>query len=171
MFLTHPQAGKKLLSNIPRLEGIAEGVLFQEKHFEGGGPPSVIITGKDIPLAARILKVVLDHDVLLARGRTPEVAVEIMRTRNNLYDPDILAALDAEVSSAKEGFVIRALTVKEIMPGMILIDGVKDKAGVIIIPKGYEMTEVIKTKLLNFSSFGNVHEPIRVLDKLRGESL
>lgn len=170
IYLSHPLAGKKLLANIPRLEGIAEAISYQEELYDGRGFTAERPKGPLIPLASRILKAVLDYDVLLATGRTPVKSVEAMRSRDGFYDPSVLDALEAEANNIKEGFIIRAMFLKDILPGMVLADDIKDKAGSILIPKGNEISEVIKARLINFASFGNVVEPIKILEQVIKEN-
>ena len=55
---------------------------------------------------------------------------------------------------------------KDILIGMALADDVKDLRGKILITKGNEITEVLKTRLMNFSSLGDVVEPIKVIDQI-----
>lgn len=155
-----------MLVNIPRFEGIAEAIAYQEKRFDGGGIPGDGRKGAAIPLIARILKVVLDFNALLTTGKTAAQAVEIMRCRQQWYDPDVLAALEAEIMSVKEGFVIRSIGLSEIMPGMELADDIKDSTGVVLISKGHEITEVLKLRLFNYARFGTIVEPIKILESL-----
>lgn len=170
IFESHPQAGKKLLINIPRLEGIAQAIAYQEKRYDGGGGPEDKVKGKGIPLASRILKAVLDYEMLRITGRTPVQSVEIMRSREDSYDLDVLAALDAEINSIKEGYIVRAMGVNEIYPGLVLADDIKDKKGVVLIPRDYEITDILKTRLLNYARYGNVVEPIKILERVEQQS-
>ncbi|MHB8986126.1 MAG: HD domain-containing phosphohydrolase [Eubacteriales bacterium] len=164
--LEHPGIGKKLLSNIPRLYGIAEAVAYQEKTFDGGGIPSGGKGGKEIPFTARILKVAIDFTSLRTAGKTPVQSLDIMHSNIKLYDHDIFAALEAEILSIKEGFLVKTVAINEISAGMVLADDIKDKKGVVHIPKNHEITEVTKMRLLNFARFGNVAEPIKILKKI-----
>jgi len=95
MFMDHPKIGKSLLVNIPRLEGIAEAIAYQEKQFDGGGIPTNDIKGASIPLIARILKVVLDFDLLEIRGKTKLQAIAQMRSHIQWYDPDVFKELES----------------------------------------------------------------------------
>lgn len=171
MFLSHPQAGKRLLANIPRLEGIAGAIGYQEKNYDGSGMPEDSVQGKDIPLASRILKVAVDYEMLLASGKKPDASVDYMRKLSKRYDPDVMAALDAEINSVEDGFIVRALKINRIKPGMILADDIRDVTGVVLVPKGYEITDMLKTRLLNFSSFGNVMEPVKVLESINKKTV
>ena len=163
IFLTHAQTGRNLLSNIPRLEGISEGVFYQFKQFGGQGFPYNNIKGKDIPIIGRILKIVLDFDTLTSKGKSAPRAVEEMLNNTGYYDPDIFAALDAEVLSVANGFVVNAVTIADLVNGMLLADDIKDYSGALLISKGQEITEILKLRLLVFSRLGRVVEPIRIL--------
>lgn len=167
VFLTYPQVGQRLLTNIPRLENIAAGIAYQLKQYDGGGFPADGRKAGAIPFIGRVLKVVHDYDALLQRGNTPAEAIAVMQEQRNFYDPEILGALEAEVLSAEEGFIVRALGLNELLPGMVLADDIRDGRGVILVPKGYEVTEVLKTRLLNFARFSTVAEPVKVLEPVK----
>lgn len=97
MLQMHPQVGHDLITQIPRLEHVAEIVMYQDKRFHGGGFPHGAHTGEQIPLGARILKVALDFDKLIeAKIGYFEACQEIER-RAEWYDPQIVAALRAAV--------------------------------------------------------------------------
>lgn len=163
IFFAHPGIGKKILSNIPRLEGIAEAVNFQEKHFDGGGAPKERRSGVSIPISARILKVVLDFNILIRSGKSRSQAIDEMYKNSKRYDPNILAALDAELLSVKEGYTVKAVSLKEITEGMVSADDIKDINGNVLITKEHEITDILKIRLLNYTRFGTIVEPIKIL--------
>src|SRR5258708_19068798 len=69
IYENHPKVGARLLAKIPRLAGVAEAVALQDTRFvelAGNGG----ISGS-LRLAASILKVALDFDVLVAAGQSP----------------------------------------------------------------------------------------------------
>ncbi|SPF52374.1 Response regulator receiver protein [Candidatus Desulfosporosinus infrequens] len=163
IFLTHAQTGRNLLRNIPRLESISEGVFYQFKQFDGQGFPFNNIKGKDIPLIGRILKVVLDFDTLTSEGNTAPRAVEELLNNTGYYDPDIFAALDAEVLRVATGFVVNAVAIADLVNGMLLADDLIDNYGSILLYKGQEITDILKLRLIVFARLGRVAEPIRIL--------
>lgn len=164
IFLAHPEVGQSLLINIPRFERIAEAVAYQEKHYDGGGVPSDNRNGVNIPISARLLKVAMDFNILLGTGIARDRAFQMMSTKHNIYDPDIMAALEAEILSVKEGYTLKAVALKDITTGMVLADDVRDKKGSLLIPREQEITDVLKIRLLNFTRFSSVAEPIKILD-------
>jgi len=88
-----PMIGQSLLANIPRLEGVGGIVLYQNKHFGGSGSPSDEVKGKEIPLGARIIKILKDFILLQAEGSSDTAIIEKMARRKGWYDPDILASI------------------------------------------------------------------------------
>ena len=165
MFNSHPQAGKNLMANIPRLGGVAEAIAYQLKKYDGGGIPIDGKSGKSIPLAGRILKVILDYDEMIEVGKNSAQILEIMYDRFEHYDPDIVAALEAEILSIEEGYIVRALRLRDITVGMILADDMRDKSGALLLQKGQEFTEIQKIRLMNYARMGIIIEPIRVLER------
>ena len=87
VFDTHPAVGHDLIANIPRLQTVAQMIAYQEKRFDGSGVPPDQRKGREIPLGARVLKVVLDLDILVSGGAAPEAALDALRQRSGWYDP------------------------------------------------------------------------------------
>ncbi len=98
-FAAHPQIGHDLLKSIPRLEGVAEIIGYQDHRFSGEGRPPGTRQGESIPLGSRILKCVLDFDALTMAGTLPDVAVAELLRRPGWYDPKVLTALRARFIS------------------------------------------------------------------------
>ena len=163
IYYSHPQAGKALLLNIPRMEEIANAIAYQFKQFDGKGYPHDEKKGNFIPFLARIIKVILDYDTLLAQGKSTVHAMAEMRRQDNWYDITILAALDAEINSVQPGFVVMALKRAEIAIGMVLAEDILDSSGAILITKGNKITDVLQMRLIVYARLGRIVEPIKVL--------
>ncbi|MDD2619938.1 MAG: response regulator [Syntrophomonadaceae bacterium] len=166
IFVKHPQIAQKLLHNIPRLEGIAEGIAYQFKQFDGGGLPANDKKGKLIPLISRILKLTHDFEQLLKSGLNANQAIDRMRINYDCYDPDVFAALEAEMMNIKEGFLLGYVSVSELLPGMILADDIKDQNGIILIPRLYVISNILKMRLMNYLLMGSIREPIKILQAI-----
>ncbi|PKM78651.1 MAG: two-component system response regulator [Firmicutes bacterium HGW-Firmicutes-15] len=165
MFMAHPQQGKALLSKIPRLEHIAEAIGDQAINFNEN-IALMTNTGKGISMLGRILKVVLDLDGLLLTGKKHLDALEVMRSHYERYDPNVFAALEAELMNVQEGFVVKSISLQEIAPGMVIAENIKDTKGVDLIQAGSEISDVLHLRLLNFAKFTGIREPIKVLQTL-----
>jgi putative two-component system response regulator len=104
---THCAIGYELLSGSrsPLVQLAAEIALTHHERWDGQGYPSRL-SGRTIPLAARVLAVAdafdaLTHDRVHRRGRSPEEAVaEIERGRGTQFDPE---AVDAFVALFEAG--------------------------------------------------------------------
>jgi response regulator RpfG family c-di-GMP phosphodiesterase len=88
-----PEVAVELLGPIPRLGPVREILRYQQKGFDGGGSPADDLAGKELPLGARILRVVLDQQSLEARGLDAETVRDTLRSRAKSYDPEVLEAL------------------------------------------------------------------------------
>ncbi len=164
------RVGGDLLTNIPRLEEIAEGIAYQEKKFDGGGLPRDAVRGNKIPFLGRLLFAVHQYDELVEAGNSPENAVEKMYEDIAWYDPDILAALNAEVMRVKEGFLIREINAGDIKVGMVLADDIRTKTDLLLVAKDQEISNTLRMCVLNFVEKENVIEPIKILDWVRVDS-
>lgn len=149
VFRAHPQAGRDLIGNIPRLEGIAEIVGYQEKLFDGRGFPADYRSGKDIPLGARILKVALDWDALVSDGLGQDMALAEILDRTGCYDPAVVAAL-ARVMEISATHVIREIKLADLAPGMVIARDIRSAGGTLLCARGQEMHPAMLLRLRNY---------------------
>ncbi len=162
LFEMHPMVGSDLVAKIPRMEQIAQMIGYQEKRFDGRGTPRDTLHGEEIPLGARILKVVLDFDILEAKGVSREKALKDLKERVGWYDPGILDVLE-EILQVTGTEQIKLVKVKDLEIDMVLTEDIVSESGTLFISKGLEMNNLILTGLKNFSRSARVKEPIRVL--------
>lgn len=158
----HPMIAADLLSHIPRLEQVREMIAYQEKHFDGQGPPIGGNSGTDIPLGGRILKILVDFDQLESSGKDVKQSLEIMRGRHGWYDPSGIDALEKNLGW-ESGFELRDVRVEELETAMILAEDVQSIRGTLLVAKGQEVSPVLLTRLRTFAGIGGVREPIKVL--------
>jgi response regulator RpfG family c-di-GMP phosphodiesterase len=145
-----PEVVEQVLSNIPRLEGVREILRYQDKHFDGSGTPSGMVSGEAIPWGGRALKLVVDLDRLESEGMTLSLAYDKLRGRRGWYDPEILEAL-ARVRDAQESSQVRRLQVSSLRPGMILAQDVRNLKGNLFAARGQEVTRGLMEKLKIFA--------------------
>jgi response regulator RpfG family c-di-GMP phosphodiesterase len=164
-----PDTAAKLLANIPRLEGVAKIVRYQHKCFDGSGFPSDSTSGEAIPQGARLLKIFCDMLLLQKSGISRVQALDEMKKRTGLYDPQLLAAMRAISEGAgaapvKSGTQSIPINVHDLSPGMVLYSNVLTKDGVLIITAGHEINEMTLEKIQNFQSLSGIREPIFVIN-------
>ncbi len=48
---------------------------------------------------------------------------------------------------------------------MLPADDVRNKFGAVLVARGSEITDVLKERIINFARYGNIVEPIKVLER------
>ncbi|MFW5730425.1 MAG: HD-GYP domain-containing protein, partial [Desulfonatronovibrionaceae bacterium] len=162
LFGRHPEAGSRMISMIPRLEGMAGMIAYQEKLYDGRGVPLDEVKGKDIPLGSRILKLVLDYDLLLSRGVNTRDALEKIRSRKNRYDPAVVKAF-MEVLQAQARYEHRQIRLRELAPYMVVTEEIRSLNGRLLLQKGSEISSSQIEKLISLDEFVGVKQPVSVL--------
>ncbi len=170
IFLTHPQVAKNLLSNIPRLENIAEALYYHMHRFQLEDKLPGTVCGEDLPLISRILKVSVDFEDLLRHGSKPTDAIAEMRERNNWYDPNVMVALEEEYLFSDQVRKVRQIYLVDMKAGMMLAEDIKTGSGALLMRKGFEITEALKARILNYSKYHAVVEPIKIIESEKDPS-
>ena len=165
LFKAHPRIASDLLSHIPRMNEVADIIANQNQHFDGASVSESGLTGKQIPIGARILKVVLDFDLLESKGLTKGKALKELDRRPGWYDPNVLGAL-RQIIGDDAKYMTREVFLKELRPGMILSDNVMTLKGQLLISRGNNVSTVLIQRLKNFAGSAGVKEPISVFAPL-----
>jgi response regulator RpfG family c-di-GMP phosphodiesterase len=166
-FLAHPAFGARLLSKIPRLSGVTNIVANQEKHYDapaGKGPTD----GEAIPLGARILKAVVDFDILLANGMPKAEAITKLERRKGVYDPKVVAAL-TEAVSEQARYTMQKVHLHSLIPGMVLAEdlyGQRENETLLLMAKGRELNDTVIEFLLDHSRTIKISQPVAVIQPL-----
>ncbi len=168
LFKSHPQIGSKFIANIPRLEEIARAVLFQFRGFDGSGPPDEVLQGEKIPLLARILKLVQDYDYHYEAERIAMRSLKKLKQHRELYDPKLLAALEAEILNIENGYqyMVSEVDISGLEVGMILVDGVYDQYGALLVARSTVINDVLKARLINYNQVGKIKNTLKVVVKV-----
>lgn len=135
-----------ILSHIPRLEPVTsvldelKGMIEGYSAAGGAARPS-----ED----ARLLQAVIDLDALEAQGRSLRTSIDMLSSRRDLYGEDVLAALRALANdpTARQAVTVEVTRLRE---GMVLAEDLKTTAGVLIVPRGFELNQSSLEHILNF---------------------
>ena len=153
-----PAITEQLLRNIPRLEMVRAIIGGDSRGdtaaYEGD---QVAILGK------ALLKIAAEFENLTARGVSPRVAIDTLRTRSHAVDPqllDLFASVHDESSASPE--LHQEVSVRGLRVGMIIAEDLLLKSGVLLAPRGYEVTEGLAERLRNYQP-GALREPVRVI--------
>ncbi|MFA6243298.1 MAG: HD domain-containing phosphohydrolase [Candidatus Hydrogenedentales bacterium] len=164
---TVPAVGHELLRRIPRLEEVAEIILYAHKHYDGSGFPGDAISGKSIPLGSRILKAVEDFHGLRAIGRSREDAINEMMGREGWYDLSVLSALStctlATMGSEAPLSRVVPISLNDLKPGLTLASPIMTVEGQKVLGAGTEISEALLIRLHKYAESAGVKEPIEVV--------
>jgi response regulator RpfG family c-di-GMP phosphodiesterase len=157
-----PEIGGRLLSRIPRFGGVAQVIRFQAKHFDGRGFPQEAIEGDQIPLGARLLKILHDLISLEDTGASTSAAMKELAGRRGWYDPVLLEAVNSGALPPEQPSPGVAKALRELRTGQKLAANVLTKEGVVLASAGYTVTETLLERLQNFAVFSGVQEPLYI---------
>ena len=165
IYCQHTLIGHKLISKIPRLENIAEIVLYQEKNYDGTGFPEDKRCGEAIPIESRILKVATAYVKWIDRSCTSTGALQRLRNTTH-YDPEVLVALENIINLLNKNQEMRTQIIRlsALRPGMVINQDVKTIDGsVLLVKKGQEITEILLQRVRNFHKHNPVMDVIEVI--------
>lgn len=161
-YAAHAAIGADILAKIPRMEDIAQTIRYQEKNYDGSGFPQDGIKGDEIPLGARLLKVVLDFDAFEATGAPPADALVRIKQHADLYDPQVLAAFEKTMQRDLASTIVDVDIIK-LTDAMVLAEDVVTSEETLLIAKGQETTLSARRHLQNFRDKGLIGNTVRVL--------
>jgi HD-GYP domain-containing protein (c-di-GMP phosphodiesterase class II) len=162
-----PETTARLLAHIPRLEPVASIVRYQFKHFDGSGFPADSVKGEEIPLGARMLKLLSDLIKLEERGNSHFKALHQLRATPGVYDPTLIEAalrfFEIFNQNREEGKPVTVqVTLAQLKINHILVGNVTTLDGVRIVAAGTLVSQAVLEKLQNFASISGVREPLLV---------
>ena len=137
----------KLLEHIPRLEPVIQilaALKWADTRLAALGEGT-------IGLGARILSLILEYDELVARGMTHAAACDQLAARRMRFGPRLIEHLDACISTAPEASLAMEIPLAQLMCGMILEEELRTAAGVLIVPKGFEVTKTFLDRISNLA--------------------
>jgi response regulator RpfG family c-di-GMP phosphodiesterase len=146
-----PAVTGRILANIPRLEGVREIVAGHRKRFHPA-----------LPVGARMLRITADFVALEAEGAEPYLALETMRGRAGVYDPDLLEIFARTVGVRTHSLAVAEIRLAGLEVGMRLVHDVRARDRRLLITRGRLVTAELLDRLRNFPP-GTVVEPLRVV--------
>ncbi len=151
----------QMLAPIPRLDRLSwilrnfrrpRGTLAAQRGAE-----------PDLVRAAEILRVATDYDELLSgAGGRPGLALDTLRGREGAYAADVLDALEALCGAGPRSRVAE-IPVADLGPGMILVEDLFLANGMLLVARGYEVTERLLARVAGLSADALAAERVRVV--------
>lgn len=157
-----PTVARDLLKPIPRLERVLEIIAYIDKSFSEPSRPNLEKCGKEIPLGARLLKLVFEFDKLVARGVPQPRAIASIRSRAECYDPELFAVLESQILQSPKA-EMREVWITELERGMVLAEDLYNDSGQLLLSSGNPITDPLKRRLEVTASRGSAPKKVRVL--------
>jgi CheY-like chemotaxis protein len=151
-----PKVAQRLLARIPRLENVAS-ILAQANRPDVSQVPS----DPDVAANASVLRNVLAFDALTSRGEDAETAIATLRARFGPKNAAMLAHLAALQGAATGGPQLREIRLRDVAPGMVLMDDLRTELGTLLVSRGYEISQSFIDRMRNFGP-GLLEERVRV---------
>jgi response regulator RpfG family c-di-GMP phosphodiesterase len=166
-----PEAGEKMLKNIPRLENIAKIVRYSEKNYDGSGFPEEDIALQDLPFESRALKILSAICQLEAETQDFDEIAGKIRDTQGFFDPQLteLILAELEISSLNQihdEIEIIKVPIADLKIGDLLLTDVVTAEGKLLFSENNEVTQIILSKLINYQEITNIVEPITIKRKL-----
>ncbi len=149
-----PASVLALLGNIPRLEPVIEILKGMELRPES--------LDASLRWPVRMLKVALEFDILTQRGLSDHDALAALRGRGAGISNKLVGALAVRRGASKDRDV-RELPISAVREGMVFAEDVRTKNGVLLVPRGFEVTAAFVAKARGFRR-DYVVEPVRVVN-------
>jgi len=137
--------GESVLKRIPRLDPVVEILsrLTAGKITDASRRPD--------SMGAEILRVVTAYEALERTTTSRDTAVNRMRAQAGRFDPEALTALvDLLDLEGGEDETIE-VTIGRVCIDMIVAEDLRTRTGVLLVPKGYRVTESFVVRLGNFN--------------------
>lgn len=147
-FTKHPEKGQLALMEFEDLKGATLIIRSHHERFDGQGYPDGLI-GMSIPLGARILAAVNDYDELQngSLTSTPMKELEareyICAARGTRYDPQVVDAFIVVLGGRQTKESSELVNASGLKAGMVLAQDLTTADGIMLLSKGYVLTEEI----------------------------
>jgi hypothetical protein len=151
-----PKVTQGILARIPRLENVASILAFANRPDVAKVPHN-----PEIAANASVLMNVLEFDALTSRGEDAETAIATLRARFGPKNGPMLAHLAALQGTTATGPQLREIRLRDVTPGMILMDDLRTDLGTLLVSRGYEISQSFIDRMRNFGP-GLLEERIRV---------
>ena len=169
-FAHHAEKGAELLNTLPQMDAIANVIKHQYEHVDGTGLPDHQ-SRENIPLASKLLRLVVDYDRLLLGLKTgahlsPDEAFRYIQSHSGkIYDQTLVQEykkLLANIPAQSENDIDYCVACEELEEGMYVAKDVLNKSGGVMVTKGTLLSKVAIKKLIEYETQTNFRLTIYV---------
>lgn len=163
LFASHPAVTRKLLERIPRMSLIGRMIEGQQMSYSELNMDDLRGDDYVAGYGANLLRTLIDFDSMVAGGMQPEMAIGMMTSRGGTYKKEFLWVLNKLASEQHAQIKVVSLRLEQLETGMVVMEGVWDRNGTLLVPKITEITHQILMRLYSLNERpGTIVEPIKV---------
>ncbi len=158
-----------ILGMNPSTTALAFDLKYVLKRFDGQGLPKDDVKGADLPMASRIIRMLLDYHYLLQNGKSSGQAIYILHQRKGWYDIELFHALvhvlgEEASRGVREVYPLGLLAGMEIAEDVFgIVDGKRKK----IIAQNEILTQKTVDYLQRYcENILDITEPIMIVEEL-----
>jgi len=147
----------ELLEKIPRLEPVVR--IIRDYHTSRN---TSIVKAKDLTaLSANIVRACVDFDRIITRGMSRIETLRVFQSHPDEYNEEVVKALSMVKTESDAKSRVMVL-VDSLANGMIVDEDVKTHDGMLIVPKGYVINDMVRRRLKNFLLHDDIEGSIAV---------
>lgn len=176
MLARAPETARDLIKNIPRLEGVAEAVYYQAAGYDGSGFPGNAKKGQDLPLEARILRLLVDLAEASTRESPSAAVFDRLSKDAKPYDPEVLKAARSALASVEGDGKSEALEPEvqkielfKLSTNHKLAKDVVTESGVLVLASGFRLSQPMIEKLKQYNKLKKLKQPLFVIEVTEDE--
>lgn len=140
------EVASQLLEHIPRLEPV-----LQILHAMNWPDDAIARLGDGtIGLGTRILCMTLEYDSMIMQGNSVDVAVQTLRTRTSRFGAELVEQFARHIGAGASAEEIRQMPLRAVKAGMTILQDVRTHLGTLLVPRGFEVTEVFLDRIRKF---------------------
>ena len=180
-----PKVGNRLLNSIPSMATVSKAVLYQDKYFDGSGFPDDNTQGKEIPVIARVLRILKSLAQISGDSELAAKHFDELLRHKEWFDPDLLvlahqhliapetAAPESkdqkqeEVQIPRQSTMVRTSTLHE---GQRLAADLINTDGTLILSEGTKLSQTQVEKIRSMLELSKLSENTAVVPTEENES-
>jgi hypothetical protein len=142
-----PAVAIKLLNHIPRLDPVLQiltALTWSDAQVARLGDGT-------IGLGARILGMVLEFDAQQAHGKTKDAALQSLSARVGRFGAKLFGQLGHCPATDDTANESREVPLRRVVAGMTILQEIRTRMGVLLVPKGFEVTRSFMERISTFA--------------------
>lgn len=152
-----PQEALRVLGVIPRLDEVRAILGSLNTDFAEPG------AGDTLPLGARMLRIILDHDRLISAGCDHAQALAALHAATGRYDPAVLADLTTVLGHGVPGEgAFLEIPLEKVREGMVFLRDVRMEDGTLLIARLQKATPALLDRINDYWLHITLREPVRI---------